>query len=111
MASPSRVVVMLCVALLLPLSAQAQGLRFFKNYFTTGGHFGAGVALKGTGQNGIATGEITIAADMTGANGIPFVDRNGNQKFDELIDDAADILVALLYWETVTTSSGNGLAG
>ena len=111
MASPSRVLVMLCAALLLPLSAQAQGLKFFKNYFTTGGHFAAGVALKGTGQNGIATGQITIPADVTGANGIPYVDINGNGTFDPLIDDAADILVALLYWETVTTSSGNGLNG
>jgi hypothetical protein len=111
MASPSRVVLMLCVALLLPLSAEAQGLKFFKNYFTTGGHFAAGVALKGTGQNGIATGQITIPADVTGANGIPYVDINGDGNFDELIDDAADILVALLYWETVTTSSGNGRTG
>jgi hypothetical protein len=81
---------------MLPAAAQAQGLKFFKNYFHTGGHFAAGVSLNGTGSGGFAEKTITINPDPNGLTGLP---------------PNADILVALLYWETVTDVSGNGTNG
>ena len=78
-----------------PASAQ-QSLKFFKNYFHTGGHFAAGVALKGTGSGGLASGEITIAAATTNTAGVPA---------------GAEVLAAFLYWQTITTSGGNGASG
>ena len=94
--SLGRFLAAFCCALVLPVGAQAQGLKFFKNYFHTGGHFAAGVALKGTGIGGLATGQITIAADAPGTPGVPA---------------NAEILAAFLYWQTVTSSSGTGTSG
>ena len=72
---------------------QASGLSFFKNYFVTGDYTVAGVGLRGTGVNGIATGEI----HFTGANAVP---------------PNADVLAAFLYWETVITpNSVTGTSG
>jgi len=82
--------------LVLPVAAEAQGLKFFKNYFHTGGHFAAGVSLNGTGSGGFAEKTITIDADPSGVTGLP---------------PNADILAAFLYWETVTDASGNGTIG
>ena len=94
--SLGRLVAAFCCALALPVGAQAQGLKFFKNYFHTGGHYAQGVSLRGTGTGGFAEATITIAEDASGAAGLP---------------ENADVLVALLYWETVTSTSGNGTAG
>ena len=72
-----------------PLQAQ-ETLTFFKNYFVTGDYTVGGVALRGTGVSGIAKGNIPIA-------GVPAT---------------ADILAALLYWQTVTTANtGVNLSG
>jgi hypothetical protein len=89
------VAITVCV-LMLPVAAQAQGLKFFKNYFHTGGHFAAGVSLSGTGSGGFAEKTITINADPNGVTGLPA---------------DADILAAFLYWQTVTDASGNGTIG
>lgn len=91
MSSPIRLLVALVCTLVWPVSAHAQGLKFFKNYFLTGGHYAAGVSLKDRG-----VGNITINADSTGTSGVPA---------------DADIVAAFLYWQTVTTASGNGTAG
>ncbi len=65
-----------------PISAQApDGLTFFKNYFITGDYAVAGVGLRGTGVNGIATGSITMAQ----------------------VPPTADIVAAFLYWQVVST--------
>ena len=92
------VVAILTTLCLVPAVAEAQpqSLTFFKNYFHTGGHFAAGVGIKGSGVNGLATKQITIAGDPTGAAGVP---------------PSAEILAAFLYWQTVTTTAGNGAAG
>ena len=63
-----------------------QSLKFFKNYFLTGDYVAAGVGLRGTGVNGLATGTITI---------------DPNQ-----IPAGAEIVAAYLYWETLGPSSG-----
>ena len=72
-------------------------LSLQNNYFVTGDYASAGVTLRGTGQNGMATGTITISAGTQSGVGVP----NG-----------ADILDAYLYWETVEStqspSGGNG---
>lgn len=92
-----RAVALSVCVLMLPAAAQAQGqLNFFKNYFHNGGHYAQGVSLRGTGTGGFAEATITIAADPNGVTGLP---------------PNADVLVVLLYWETVTNSSGNGTAG
>jgi hypothetical protein len=76
--------------------AQTAPLNFFKSYFETGGHFAAGVSLKGTGVNGFAQGTITIGPDSPSVKGIPA---------------GADVLAAFLYWQTVTSTTGNGTTG
>ena len=55
-------------------------LGFFKNYFVTGDYVVGGVVLSGTGENGIATGDINIG-------GVP---------------PESEILAAFLYWQIVT---------
>ena len=86
-----RAIAISACVLMLPAAAQAQGLKFFKNYFYPGGHFAAGVSLKGTGSGGFATGNITIAPGD--------------------IPSGAEILAAFLYWQTVTNASGSGATG
>jgi hypothetical protein len=61
------------------LSAAHGTLGFFKNYFVTGDYAVAGVALRGTGVGGFATGTVHV-------EGVPAT---------------ADILAAFLYWQTV----------
>ena len=72
-----------------PGHAQPGNLRFFTNYFITGGHRVAGVNLRTTGVNGIATGRVyfSAAADSFGiVNQVPA---------------NATVLAAFLYWQTV----------
>ena len=38
--------------------APPDALRFFKNYFVTGDYVVGGIGLRGTGVNGIATGDM-----------------------------------------------------
>jgi hypothetical protein len=79
-----------------PAHAQPGNLRFFRNYFVTGGHFATGISLKGTGQNGFASGTIQVAADEAGTAGVPA---------------DSDVVAAFLYWQTVTDATGSGAAG
>ena len=72
--------------LLLALSAQtgraADALSYFKSYYVTGDYVIAGVGLRGTGVNGLATGTINVG-------GVPA---------------GADLVAAFLYWETEESS-------
>ncbi|WP_263351921.1 choice-of-anchor D domain-containing protein [Acidicapsa acidisoli] len=68
-------------------------LTFENNYFVTGDYASAGVTLRGTGVNGIATGTITIPDNTTGpgvGQGVP---------------DGADIVDGFLYWETLENTA------
>ncbi len=60
-------------------------LNFFNNYFVTGDYVVGGVGLRGLGIQGYATGDIIIP----NASGVPA---------------GADIIAALLYWQTVESS-------
>jgi hypothetical protein len=60
-------------------------LTFENNYFVTGDYASAGVTLRGTGVNGMATGTITIPSGVS-AGAVP---------------SGADIVDAFLYWQTV----------
>ena len=86
--------VLIAVAFVLvpsaPAHAQPGNLKFFKNYFVTGGHFATGISLKGTGQNGFATGTIQVDADPTGTTGVPA---------------DSDIVAAFLYWQGTSKAS------
>ncbi len=69
------------------------------NYFVTGDYISAGVTLRRTGVNGLATGTISIPSYASvPTQGVP---------------DGADVIDAFLYWETVENtamaSSGNAL--
>src|SRR5688572_16164140 len=87
MASPSRVLVALCLALVLPAAALAQDqLTYSKSYTVVGDYVAAGVDVNPkNAKNGFVTGTINIS-------GVP---KN------------ADIVAAFLYWETVTLSGAN----
>jgi hypothetical protein len=74
-----------------PAHGQPGHLQPFKHYVVAGGYLASGVSLRGTGQNGRANGIITIAPEDVPAD--------------------ANVLAAFLYWETVTTTSGNGATG
>ncbi len=72
-------------------------LSLLNNYFVTGDYAEGGVALRGKGVGGMASGTITIADSTTspGAQGVP---------------DGADIIDGFLYWmtlENTVTASGN----
>jgi X-X-X-Leu-X-X-Gly heptad repeat protein len=80
-----------------PGSAQTTPpLNFENNYFVTGDYVVAGVGLRGLGVNGFATKQFT----MPDANSVPSAG----------VPPGADIVAALLYWETVE-SSQTALAG
>jgi hypothetical protein len=67
--------------------SSANPLSLNNNYFLTGDYVSAGVTLRGTGINGIATGSITIPSyNASPTQGVP---------------DGADIIDAFLYWETL----------
>ncbi|RXH58100.1 Phage protein [Granulicella sibirica] len=81
-----------------PVVPTANPLSLENNYFLTGDYVSAGVTLRGTGINGLATGTITIPTyTQSPTGGVP---------------DGADIVDAFLYWETLestpTPSSANG---
>jgi sugar lactone lactonase YvrE len=62
-------------------------LALNNNYFLTGDYVSAGVTLRGTGRNGLATGSIIIPSySASSTQGVP---------------DGADIIDAFLYWETL----------
>jgi uncharacterized protein (DUF2345 family) len=90
-------VVNLLVSSGLPQQPSPNPLLLENNYFLTGDYVSAGVTLRGTGKNGIATGTITIPSATQSAQGIP---------------DGADVVDAFLYWEslenTASASSTNG---
>src|SRR3954467_13448409 len=73
--------------------AQVNAPTFSKNYFVTGDVIVSGVALKGTGSKGFATGQITVPAAAMPANAEP--------------------IAAFLYWMTVgsDTDRAGALAG
>ena len=80
-----------------PVVPTANPLSLENNYFLTGDYVSAGVTLRGTGINGLATGTITIPTyTQSPTQGVP---------------DGADIVDAFLYWETLentaTPSSAN----
>ncbi len=75
-------------------------LSFENNYFVTGDYASAGVALRGTGVNGVATGTITIP-DSSTTSGV-----------SQGVPDGADIIDAFLYWETLeNTPSPSATSG
>ena len=75
---------------------QTTPLNFENNYFVTGDYVVAGVGLRGLGVNGFAKKQFTMPdANSVPATGVP---------------QGADIVAALLYWETVE-SSGTAFAG
>ena len=70
--------------------SQTSPLNFSNNYFVTGDYVVAGVGLRGLGLNGFATKQFTMPdANSVPATGVP---------------PGADIVAALLYWETVESS-------
>src|SRR5215472_5250803 len=83
-------VVALAAILFTQFSFAQAPLSFFKNYFVTGDYVVGGVGLRGLGDGtGFATGTITIPDPNTPAMFVP---------------DGADIVTALLYWQTVEKS-------
>ena len=72
------------------LAQQTTPLNFSNNYFVTGDYVVAGVGLRGLGVNGFATKQFTMPdANSVPATGVP---------------QGAEIVAALLYWETVESS-------
>ncbi|PYX39123.1 MAG: hypothetical protein DMG81_10095, partial [Acidobacteria bacterium] len=65
-------------------------LTISNNYFVTGDYVVAGVGLRGLGVNGYATKQFT----MPDANSVPSTG----------VPAGADIVAAILYWETVESS-------
>lgn len=65
-------------------------LNFSNNYFATGDYVVAGVGLRGLGVNGVATKQFT----MPDANSVPSTG----------VPQGAEIVAALLYWQTVESS-------
>jgi len=70
--------------------AQNDPLNFGNNFFVTGDYVVAGVGLRGLGVNGYATKQFS----MPDANSVP---RTG-------VPPGADIVAALLFWQTVESS-------
>ena len=65
-------------------------LNFGNNFFVTGDYVVAGVGLRGLGVNGYATRQFTMPdANSVPSTGVPM---------------GADIVAAILYWETVESS-------
>lgn len=73
----------------------SDALSYWKNYFVTGDYIAAGVGLRGTGSNGLATGIITVNnVPCTGGVPVTYVPCNTPGAVP------ADIVAAFLYWET-----------
>jgi MBG domain (YGX type)/PASTA domain/Galactose oxidase, central domain len=68
-------------------------LTFENNYFVTGDYASAGITLRGTGVNGLATGTITIPDSTT------------NPGISQGVPDGADIVDGFLYWETLENTA------
>jgi len=91
---PARATMTLGLLLILGFAqsglAQNPPLNFGNNYFVTGDYVVAGVGLRGLGVNGFATQQFK----MPDANSVPSTG----------VPAGADIVAALLYWETVESS-------
>ena len=72
------------------LAQSTPPLNFGNNFFVTGDYVVAGVGLRGLGANGYATKQFT----MPDANSVPSAG----------VPPGADIVAAILYWETVESS-------
>src|SRR6267154_2128765 len=81
-------------------------LKFGDNYFVTGDYAVGGVSLIGKGSGGLSMGTISIGADpnpgVKGTNSVP---------------QGAEVVAALLYWQTIETfgmvpdKAGSGKSG
>ncbi|BCS31774.1 hypothetical protein TBR22_A09780 [Luteitalea sp. TBR-22] len=77
------------------LEAQSPApLNFFKNFFITGDYAVQGIGLRGTGVNGVATGDIVIA---------PCAD--GDTERTGCVPRGVDVVAAFLYWQEIADSS------
>jgi hypothetical protein len=79
MKSRAVTIIAAIVVTLAPAAHASDALSFFNNWFVTGDYAVAGVGLRGTGINGIATGTINLA-------GLP---------------PGAEPIAAFLYWSTI----------
>src|SRR5215467_3703486 len=81
-------------------AAGSDALNYFQNYFVTGDAAYGSVGLRGTGVNGVATGNITIS-------GVPCT--TGVGAAASVVPCTAsgampvDVVAAYLYWETEET--------
>jgi hypothetical protein len=87
----ATIVLGLVVVVALGASAQTPPLNFGNNYFVTGDYVVAGVGLRGLGVNGFATKTFPMPDPLKSVpvTGVP---------------PGADIVAALLYWQTVESS-------
>src|SRR5215475_3817662 len=69
------------------LAQNSNQLALANNYFVTGDYVIGGVGLRGSGVNGIATGQIQIPDPA--------------QPNSTSVPAGADVVAAFLYWETV----------
>jgi hypothetical protein len=78
-----------------PAAVASDALSYWKNYFVTGDYTAAGVGLRSTGVNGLATGTITVTdVPCTGGSPVTYVPCSSPGAVP------ADIIAAFLYWET-----------
>src|SRR5262249_666362 len=84
-------------------SHAADALSYFKNYFVTGDYVAAGVGLRGTGINGIATGTINFS-------GVPCTLGGAYVSCSTPKAVPADVVAAFLYWETEETATNPSAA-
>jgi hypothetical protein len=76
----------------LAQTGSSSALQFGNNYFVTGDYVVGGVGLRGKGVNGFATGTINIPDANPGIQG------------PKAVPAGAQIVAALLYWQTVESS-------
>ena len=93
---PARATIALGLLLILGfahsgLAQTTPPLNFGNNYFVTGDYVVAGVGLRGLGVNGFATKQFTMPDPI---NSVPSTG----------VPAGAEIVAALLYWETVESS-------
>src|SRR5262245_41382902 len=88
-------------ASLLVSAAGADALNYFQNYVVTGDAAYGSVGLRGTGVNGVATGNITIS-------GVPCTTGVGAAASVVPCTTGGampvDVVAAYLYWETEETT-------
>jgi hypothetical protein len=90
---------LITLSLLVVLGSAQTGLaqsplNFFNNYFVTGDYVLGGVGLRGLGVQGYATGTINIPDTSYPSN-------------PSRVPEGADIVAALLYWQTVESSQSS----